>query len=76
MWRTVLKATEYECPVVSLPVAVQVDLDVCLRGALPPWRGDPPMIGHEYDRNYVVTTASATNAAIAAVNARLLSSQA
>lgn len=56
VWRTVLKATEYECPVASIPVAVQADLDVCLRGDLQRSRGDRPVAGHEYDRNYVVTT--------------------
>jgi hypothetical protein len=55
-WRTLLKASEYECPVASIPVAVQADLDVCLPADLAPSRGDPPMIGHEYDRNYVITT--------------------
>jgi hypothetical protein len=58
VWRTVLKATEYECPVTGLPIAVQVDLDICLRGDLTRSPAATPALGHEYDRNYVVTTAS------------------
>ncbi|MGB0095348.1 MAG: hypothetical protein WBP81_22770 [Solirubrobacteraceae bacterium] len=38
--------------------------------------GDTPRVSSWYDRSYAVATASATNAAIAAVNSRLLSSQA